>query len=110
MNDLQTHPRFSIFTERFNSSNDTPSTKHQETECTRIKNISPELIFEVEVEFHSLNPHPVFQVATPEPRITPLLFMLKYIDFNRDTQLLYLTSGKIGYYNPYSGLKYTTSL
>ena len=62
----------------------------------------------MKVKFHGLNPHPVFHVSKIEHKTTPAPFEVIHIDLERDPQLPDLTYGKI-VYNPYSGLKYTTS-
>ena len=51
----------------------------------------------------------MFQVAKLEHETTPAPFIVTYVDLNRDPTLLVLSFGKIMFYNPYSGLKYTTS-
>ena len=68
-----------------------------------------ELKFEVKVKFHGLNPHPIFHVTRIEHKTTPALFEVILIDFIRDPELHDLAYVKIVFYNPYSGLKYTTS-
>ena len=64
--------------------------------------------FEVKIRFQGLNPHPVFQVTKLEHKTTPAPFIVTYVDFNRDPTPPDLTYGKIMFYSPYSGLKYTT--
>ena len=76
----QADPRFTILTERLFNNNDTLSTKRKETELKRLQNSNLELKFEVKVKFHGLNPHPVFQVAKLEYKIT-------YIEFHGDSDL-----------------------
>ena len=74
----------------------------------RLQNPNLELQFEVQIKFQSLNPHQVFRVAKLEHKITPAPFIVAYIEFNRDTTFPDLHYGQIIFYNPYSGLKYTT--
>ena len=59
--------------------------------------------------FQGLNLHPVFHVGKIEHQTTPALFEVILVDFNRDPDLHNLAFGKIVFYNPFSGLKYTTS-
>ena len=51
----------------------------------------------------------MFHVAKIEHKTTPAPFEVISIDFNCDPELYGLVYGKIVFYNPYSGLKYTTS-
>ena len=102
-------PRFPILTERFITNNDRLSNKRKETELKRLQTTNLEFKFEVKVKFQGLNPHPVFHVSKIEHKTTPAPFEVIHIDLERDPQLLELTYGKIVFYNPYSGLKYTTS-
>ena len=107
--DTQNDPRFPLLTERFISNNNSLSNKRKELELKRLQNPNSELKFEVKVKFQGLNPHPIIHVAKIEHKTTPALFDVVLIDFNRDPELHYLAYGKIVFYNPYSGLKYTTS-
>ena len=102
-------PRFPILTERFITTNDLLSNKCKETELKRLQNPSLEIKFEVEVKFQGLNPHPVFHVAKTEHKTTPAPLKGIHNDLERDPQLLDFTYGQDVFYNPYSGLKYTTS-
>ena len=102
-------PRFPILTERFITNNNLISHKRKETELERLQNPNLELKFEVKVKFQGFNPHPVFHVAKIEHKTTPARFEVVHIDFERNPNLPSLTYGKIVFYNPYSGLKYTTS-
>ena len=107
--DPKHHPRFPILTERFITTNDLLSNKRKETEPKRLQNPNLEIKFEVKNKFQGLNPHLVFHVAKIEHKTTPAPFEVIHIDLERDPQLLDLTYGKNDFYNPYSGLKYTTS-
>ena len=102
-------PRFPILTERFITNNDLLSNKRQATELKRLQTPNLELKFEVKVKFHAFNPHPVLHVAKIEHKTTPAPFEFVHIDFERDLNLPSLTYSKIVFYNPNSGLKYTTS-
>ena len=102
-------PRFPIPTERFIANNDLLSHKRKETELKRLQNPNSQLKFEVKINFQGFNPHPVFHVAKREHKTTPAPFEVVHIDFERDPNLPSLTFGKIVFYNPYSGLEYTTS-
>ena len=102
-------PRFPILTERFITNNDSTSHKRKETELKRLQNPNLELKFEGKVKLQGFKPHPVFHVAKIEHKTTPAPFQGVHIDFERDPNLPSLTYGKIVFYNPYSGLKYTTS-
>ena len=66
--------------------------------------------FEVKVKFQGFNPHSVFHVAKIEPKTTPAAFKFVHVDLERDPNLSSLTDGKIAFYNPYCGLKYTILL
>ena len=102
-------PRFTLLAERFRHNNDSLSDNCKEFELQRIQHPNLESKFEVTIRFQGLNPHPVFQVAKLEHKTTPAPFIVTYVDFNRDPTLPDLTYGKVMFYNPYSGLKYTTS-
>ena len=106
--DTSHDPRFPILTERFIANNDLLSTERKETELKRLRTPKLELKFEVKVKFQGFNPHPVFHVAKTEQKTTPALFEVVHIDFERDPNLPALPYGKILFYDPYSGLKYTT--
>ena len=85
-------------------------TNVKKTELKRLQNPNIEKIkFEVKVKFQGLNLNFVFHVAKIEHKTTPAPFEVIHIDLERDPQLLDLTYGKIVFYNPYSGPKYTTS-
>ena len=102
-------PRFQILTERFIANKGLLSSKRKETELKRLQTPNLELKFEVKVKFEGLNPHPVFHVAKIEDKTTPAPFEVVHIYFERNPNLPSLTYGKIVFYTPYSGLKYTTS-
>ena len=85
------------------------SNKRKETELKRLQNPNLELTFGAKVKFQDFNPHPVFHVAKIENKTTPAPIEVVHIDFERDLNLSSLIYGKIVFYNPYSGLKYTTS-
>ena len=102
-------PCFTLLAERFIHNNDTLSEKCKKLELKRLQHPSLELKFEVKIRFQGLNPHPVFQVAKLEHKTIPAPFIVTYVDFIRYPTLPDLTYGKIMFYNPYSGLKYTTS-
>ena len=102
-------PRFPILTERFITTNDSLSNKRKETELKIKKNTSSELKFEVKVKFQDLIPHPVFHVANIEHKFSHAPYEVRYMDFNRDPHIADLAYGKIVFYNPYPGLKLTTS-
>ena len=105
----QNDPRFPFLTERFITNNNSISNKRKELELKRLRNPNLELKFEVPVKLQGLNPHPVFYVSNIEHKTTPAPFEVILVDFNRDTELNTLAYGKIVFYNPFSGLKYTTS-
>ena len=107
--DLQNDPRFPILTERFNTNNNTISNKRKETELKRLQTPNLEFKFEVRVKLEGLNPHPIFYVSKINYKTTPAPFEVILVDFNRDPGLNTLAYGKIVFYNPYSGLKNTTS-
>ena len=99
----QNNPRFPIL------ANNSLSNKRKETELKRLQTPNLELKFEVKVIFQGLRPHPIFHVAKIEHKTTPAPFEVILVDFNRDPALHDLAYGKIVFYNPFSGLKYTTS-
>ena len=101
-------PRFPLLTERFITNNDLLSNKRKETELKRLQTPKLELKLEVKVEFQGLNPHPKFNVVKTEHKTTPAPFEVVHIDFEKDPNLPTSAYGKIVFYNPYSGLKYTT--
>ena len=103
------NPCFPVLTERFIANNDLLSNKRKETEFKRLQSRNLELKFEVKVIFQGFNPHPVFHVAKIELKTTPSPFEVVHTDFERDPNLSSLTHGKVVFYNPYSGLEYTTS-
>ena len=107
--DPQNDPRFPILAERFITTNNSFSNKRKETELKRLQTPNLELKFEVRVKFQGLKPHPIFHVAKIEHKTTPAPFEVILVDFNRDPELQSLAYGKIVFYNPFSGLKYTTS-
>ena len=107
--DPQNDPRFPVLTERFINANPALSNKRKELELKRLQTSNLELKFEVRVKFQGLNPHPIFYVAKIEHKTTPAPFEVIYVDFNRDVDFNNLAYGKIIFYNPYSGLTYTTS-
>ena len=102
-------PSFPILTERFITTNDLLSNKRKETKPKRLQTPNLEIKFQVKVIFQGLNPHPVLHVVKIEHKTAPAPFEVVHIDLKRDAQLLDMTYGKIVFYNPYSGLKYTTS-
>ena len=59
--------------------------------------------------FQGLIAHPVFHVANIEHKFSHAPYEVRYMDFNRDPQLTDLAYGKSVFYNPYPGLKLTTS-
>ena len=101
-------PRFTLLSQRYKHNNVTLSEKRKELELKRLQQPNLELIFEVRIRFQRLNPHPVIQVAKLEHKPTPAPFIVRYVDFNRDSTLPDLTYGKIMFYNHYPGLKYTS--
>ena len=107
--DPQNDPRFPILAERFITINNSLSTKRKETELKRLQTPNLELKFEGKVKFQGFNPHPIFHVAKIEHKTTPAPFEENLVAFNRDPELHTLPYGKIVFYNPFSGLKYTTS-
>ena len=107
--DPQNDPRFPILAERFITTNNSLSTKRKETELKHLQTPNLELNFEVKVKFQGLNPHPIFHVAKIEHKTTPAPFEVILVDFNCDPELHNLAYGTIVFYNPFSGLKYTTS-
>ena len=107
--DPQNDPRFPLLAERFITTNNSLSHKRKETELKRLQTPNLEIKFEVKVKFQGLNPHPIFHVAKIEHKTTPAPFEVIFVDFNRDPELNDLAYGKIVFYNPFSGLKYTTS-
>ena len=107
--DPQNDPRFPILTERFITNNNSISNKRKEIELKRLQNPNLELKFEVRVKLQGLNPHPLFYVSKIEHKTTPAPFEVIQVDFNRDIDLNTLAYGKIVFYNPFSGLKNTTS-
>ena len=107
--DPQNDPRFPLLAERFITTNNSLSNKRKKTELKRLQTPNLELKFEVKVKFQGLNPHPIFHVAKIEHKTTPAPFEVILVDFNRDSELHELAYGKIVFYNPFSGLKYTTS-
>ena len=107
--DPQNDPRFPIPAERFITTYNSLSNKRKKTEIKRLQTLNLELKFEVKVKFQGLNPHPIFHVAKIEHKTTHATFEVILVDFNRDPELHDLAYGKIVFYNPFSGLKYTTS-
>ena len=107
--DPQNNPRFPLLTERFIANKKSLSHKRQELELKRLQNPNLELNFEVKVKFQGLNPHPIFHVAKIEHKTTPAPFEVILIDFYRDPELQDLAYGKTVFYNPCSGLEYTSS-
>ena len=105
----QKRPRFPILTERFINNNDLLSNKRKGTELKRLQPPNLEIKFEVKVKFQGFNPHPVFHVAKIEHKTTPAPFEVVHTGLERDSNLPSLPYGKIVFYNPYSGLEYTTS-
>ena len=85
------------------------SNKRKETELKIPQTSNLVVQFEVKVKVQGLNPHPVFHVAKMDYKTTPAILEFVHIDLERDPQLLTLTYGKIVFYNPYYGLKYTAS-
>ena len=83
--------------------------KKKETDLKRLQTPNLEQKFEVKVKFQGINPHPLLHVAKIEHKTTRALFEIVHIDLERDPNLPTLPYGKIIFYNPYSGLKYTTS-
>ena len=106
---IQNDPRFPNLTGRFITKNDLLFNKRKGTEPKRLQTPNIELKFEVLAKFKGLNLHLVFQVAKIEHKTTPAPFEVIHIDLERDPRFLDSTYGKIIFYNPYSGPKYTTS-
>ena len=98
-----------ILAERFITTSNSLSTKRKETELKRLQTPNLELKFEVNVKLQCLNPHSKFHIAKIEHKTTPGPFEVILVNFNRDPELHDLAYGKIVFYNPFSGLKYTTS-
>ena len=98
-----------ILPERFINNNDTPPDKLKKRILKRLQNPNFELKLEVKYRFQGVIPHLVFQVAKLEHQTTPASFIVTYIDFKRDPTLPDVTYSKIMFYNPYSGLKDTSS-
>ena len=107
--DPQNDPSFPILTEGFIATNNSLSNKRKGLELKRLQNPNLELNFEVKVKVQGLNHHPMFHIAKIDHKTTPAPFEVILIDFNRDPELHSLAYGQIVFYNPYSGLKYTTS-
>ena len=107
--DTKNDTRFPILTELFVTNNDLLSNKRKETKLKIRQTSNLELKFEVKVKFQGSNPHPVFHVAIIEHKTTPAPFEVVDTDLERDPNLPTLTYGKMVFYNPYSGLRYTTS-
>ena len=107
--DPQNNPRFRILAEGFITTNNSLSNERNETELKRLQTPNLELTFEVKVKFQGLRPHPIFHVAKIEHKTTSAPFEVILVDFNRDPELHDLANGKNVFYNPFSGLKYTTS-
>ena len=105
--DPQNDPRFPILAERFIANNDLLSYKRKETELKPLQTPNLELKFEVKVsKFQGLNPH----VSKIEYKTSPAPFEVVHIEFERDLNQPTFTYGNIVFCNPYSGLKYTTSV
>ena len=81
----------------------------KKTELERLQTSKLELIFEGRVKFQDLNPHPVFQVSKTEHKTIPAPFEVSHIECEKDPNLPTLAYVRIVFYNPYSGLKCTTS-
>ena len=108
--DPQNDPRFPLFAERFIANNDRLSQKRKKKELKRLQTSNLEFKFEVRVKFQGLNPHPIFHVSKIEHRTSPAPFEVVQIEFQRDLIQPTITYGKIIFCNPYSGVKYTSSL
>ena len=108
--DPQNDPRFPILTQRFIANKNSLSNTRKELELERLQNVNLELKFEVKVKFQGPNTHPIIHVAKIEHKLTPAPFEVILFDFIRDSELHDLADCKIVFYNPYSGLKYTTFL
>ena len=107
--DPQNDPRFPILAERFIANNDFLSQKRKENELKRLQTSNLEFKFEVKVKFQGLNPHPIFHISKIEHKTSPAPFEVVHIEFERDLTQPTNTYGKIIFYNPYSGLEYTSS-
>ena len=107
--DPQNDPRFPILAERFIANNDFLSQKRKENELKRLQTSNLEFKFEVKVKFQGLNPHPIFHISKIEHKTSPAPFEVVHIEFERDLTQPTITYGKIIFYNPYSGLEYTSS-
>ena len=108
--DPQNDPQFPILAERFIANNDLLSQKRKETELKRLQTRNLELKFEVKVKFQGLNPHPIFHVPKIEHKTSPAPFEVIHIEIEQDLTQPTITYGKIIFCNPYSGLKYTSSI
>ena len=51
----------------------------------------------------------MFHVSKKEHKTSPAPFEVVHIEFEQDLNILTITYGKISFWKPYSGLKYTTS-
>ena len=108
MYDPQDDPRFQFLLNAFFANNELLSNKRKETELKRRLTPNLELKFEVKSKFQGLNPHPIFPVSKIEHK-TSAPFEVP-IDFEQDFNHPTFTYGKFMFCNPYSGLKYISSL
>ena len=83
--------------------------RKEKKQLKRLQTSNLELKFEVEMKFQGLNTHPVIQVSKVEHKTTPAPFEVTYLEFEKNPNLPTLGYGRIVFYNPYSGPKYTTA-
>ena len=107
---LNEDPRYTVIPMRCinNSSHSSLSKPRKQRELRRLQEDQLILKFEVEVTFNSLNPHPFSLSTRVAHKTTPSPFLVTSISYLSDAEVPEIRTGHINFFNPYSGLNYTT--
>ena len=104
---LNEDPRYTVLPIRFINNSSLPNSRKQR-KLQRLKETQLTLKFEVEVTFHSLNPHPFSLSTRVAHKTTPSPFIVTSISYLCDAELPEIRTRHINSFNPYSGLNYRT--
>ena len=102
---LNEDPRYTVLPTRF-INNSSLSTSRKQRELRRLQETQLLLIFEVEVTFNSLNPHPFSLSTRVAHKTNPSPFLVTSTSYLCDAELPEIRTGHIIFFNPYSGLNY----
>ena len=104
---LNEDPRYTVPPTRY-INNSYLTDPRKQRELRRLQENQLLLKFEVEVTFISLNPHPVSLPTRVAHKTPPSPFLVTSISYLCDAEVPEIRTGHIDFFNPYSGLSYTT--